>query len=132
MEENMDWKNIYINSNLIQRDTGKAVLFAMPKNGKYAGWSFWHPAKCVHGIVNRRDIVRLGYTDDWDFKLVKKDNSMEITVEQFEQAFEKMDANIRPWVDMAITKELDIDIINYPEHMDPVENPVACRELVDD
>lgn len=127
------WKNIYINSNLIQRDTGRAVLFAMPKNGRYAGWTFWHPEKCVHGVHGRTDCVCIGYTDEWDFRLIKKDNTMNITVKEFEEAFEKMDSNIRPWIGKKNTfKDLDVDIVHTPEEIMPILNPEADKELVDD
>lgn len=129
----MGWKNIYINSNLVQRDTGKSYLFAMPKNGEFSGWYFWHPAKCVHGVYARSDCLCIGYTDTWEFKLVKKNNSMNITVEQFEKAFEKMDANIRPWLKKFDFVEVpEVDIIHVPEEHEPIINPVADKELVDE
>lgn len=133
-----NWKNIYINSNLIQNATSKSYLFKLPNNSKYAGFLFWHPVKCIHYISNRNDIVSVGYTDDFTFKIFKQGKNFNkldektITVKDFEEIFEKMDSNIRPFVKNKWSKNKDIDIIHTPEVLTPIENPVADKDLIDD
>lgn len=133
-----EWKNIYINSNLIGGGSSKAYVFNMPKNSKYAGYSFWLTDKCVHHVFGRGDIVVIGYTDEFTFKIFKQGKNFNkldektITAKEFEEIFEKMDSSIRPWVKGNWHEKKDIDIINKPEKKEPIENPVADKELVDD
>lgn len=94
-----DWKGININSNLVEKETERAVLFKMPKNSEYKGWQFWHPKKCVHEGKHSA-ALNLGYTADWDFKLTKqwKDGThkeeKKISVDEFENAFDVINTNI--------------------------------------
>lgn len=133
------WKNIYINSNLIQNFTSKSYLFKLPSSSKYAGYLFWHPAKCVHYVYNRNDIVSVGYTDDFTFKIFKQGkifnrlDEITLAAKEFEEIFENMDKNIRPFVSSnKWSEDKEIDIIHTPEVLTPIENPVACSELIDD
>lgn len=93
------WKNINVNDNLIEKSTGKAVLVKMPKKSKYAGYTFWHPAKCVHA-GRHSAAVSLGYTTDWTFNLKKTGKNFnvldeaELTAEEIEAEFATVDANI--------------------------------------
>lgn len=93
------WKNINVNDNLIEKSTGKAVLIKMPKKSKYAGYTFWHPAKCVHE-GRHSAAVSLGYTTDWKFSLKKTGKNFnvldeaELTAEELEAEFATVDANI--------------------------------------
>lgn len=97
------WKNININKQNIKADTGRAVLIAMPHSSYYDGFSFWHPSKLVRD-GRHSNAVSIGYTDDFNFRLVKygrgKYNSREvisetnISVEEFEEAFGVMNENI--------------------------------------
>ena len=94
------WKNIEINKQNIETDTGKATLIKMPNKSKYAGYKFWHPSKLVRYGSNSY-ARSLGYTDDFKFKLFKNGNGkynkfdkideIEISVEDFEEAFECME-----------------------------------------
>ena len=132
------WKNIYINSNLIQNATSKSYLFKLPSNSKYAGYLFWHPAKCVHNIHNRTDIVSVGYTDDFTFRIFKqgknfnKLDEINLTAKDIEEIFEKMNSSIKPFVKNKWSDNKDIDIIHTPEVLTPIENPVADKDLIDD
>lgn len=93
------WKNIEINIQNIETDTGKATLIKMPNKSKYAGYKFWHPSKLVRYGSNSY-ARSLGYTDDFKFKLFKNGNGkynkfdkiseIEISVEEFEEAFDCM------------------------------------------
>lgn len=133
-----EWKNIYINTNLIQNFTSKSYLFKLPNNSKYAGYLFWHPAKCVHSVYGRDDILSLGYTDDFTFKIFKQGKNfnrldeINLTAKDIEEIFENMDANIRPWIKNKWCEKKEIDIIHTPEIMQPIENPVADKDLIDD
>ncbi len=93
------WKNIEINIQNIENDTGKAALIKMPNKSKYAGYKFWHPSKLVRYGSNSY-ARSIGYTDTFTFKLLKYGNGkynkfdvideIEISVEEFEEAFECM------------------------------------------
>ena len=93
------WKNIDINLQNIETDTGKAALIKMPNKSKYAEYKFWHPSKLVRYGSNSY-ARSLGYTDNFKFKLFKNGNGkynkfdvideIEINVEEFEEAFDCM------------------------------------------
>ena len=93
------WKSIEINKQNIETYTGKSVLIKMPNKSKYAGYKFWHPAKLVRYGSNSY-ARSVSYTDDFTFKLKKYGNGkynkfdvineVEISVEEFEEAFECM------------------------------------------
>jgi hypothetical protein len=122
----MDWKNIYINSNLIRYSTGNAYLIGLPKDKR----AFWITSKCVHFVYTRDDIISIGYTDEFNFKL--SDGTF-LTAKEFEEIFEKMDSNIRPFLNSdKWSEEKEIDIIHTPEILTPIENPTADKELIDD
>ena len=127
-----DWKNISINANLIHYDTGKATLIAMPHKSNYDGYKFWFLSKLVRSS-HRIDAVSLGYTDEFTFRLFKDGKNrqrldeVELTASEFEKEFETVSKNIDFW-----SKEEDIDIIHTPEHHDPIENPIADKELTDE
>lgn len=97
------WKNINFNIQNIEHETGKATLIKMPNNSEYKGYSFWHPSKLIRNGKHSYS-ASLGYTDTFEFKLVKygkgKHNSSEILEEikidvaTFEEAFGLTDANI--------------------------------------
>ena len=97
------WKEININSNLIKRETGKAVLIALPHSSGYNGYSFWFPSKLVTKGKNL-SAVSLRYTDDFSFRFVKYGKGRynrnevidEITIaaDEFEAIFETVDSNI--------------------------------------
>lgn len=93
------WKNVEINIQNIECDTGKATLIKMPNKSRYAGYKFWHPSKLIRYGSNSY-ARKLGYTDDFKFTLKKygkgKYNSRDvinevvIDVEEFEDVFECM------------------------------------------
>ena len=93
------WKNIEINLQNIETDTGKATLIIMPNKSKYAGYKFWHPSKLARYGSNSY-ARSIGYTDEFTFKLFKNGNGkynkfdviaeIEIDVEEFEEAFDCM------------------------------------------
>lgn len=93
------WKNIEINIQNIETDTGKATLIKMPNKSRYAGYKFWHPSKLI-GYGSNSYARSIGYTDEFKFKLFKFGNGKynkfdvidekEISVEEFEEAFECM------------------------------------------
>ena len=93
------WKNIEINIQNIEIDTGNVVLIKMPNKSKYASYKFWHPSKLIKYGSNSNS-VSIGYTNDFAFKLFKNGNGKynkfnvidekEISVEEFEEAFDCM------------------------------------------
>ena len=117
------WKNIYINENNIEHYNGRSVLIKMPKSSDYKDYVFWHPVKCVHENDNKRYIT-LGYTDEWTFSLKKygkgKFNKyqvieeIEITVEEFENAFRDINDNYTK-------KALNRYETHKPEKLEPIE-----------
>ena len=94
------WKNIEINVQNIETDTGKATLIKMPNKSEYAGYKFWHPSKLVRYGSNSY-ARSISYTDEFTFKLFKNGkgkynkfdviDEIEISVEEFEEAFECME-----------------------------------------
>lgn len=90
------WKNIEINLQNIEKNTGKATLIKMPNNSDYAGYKFWHPSKLVRYGSNSY-ARSIGYTDNFTFKLFKNGkgkynkfdliDEVEIDAEEFEEAF---------------------------------------------
>lgn len=89
------WKNIEINLQNIETNTGKATLIKMPNNSDYAGYKFWHPSKLVRYGSNSY-ARSIGYTDNFTFKLFKNGkgkynkldviDEIEIDAEEFEEA----------------------------------------------
>ena len=66
----MAWKKILVNTQNVETETGKAVLFKMRHNSDYDGYKFWHPAKCVRPGSNSSEL-EVSFTDNWEFKLFK-------------------------------------------------------------
>jgi hypothetical protein len=62
------WKQIEANSNLIQHDTGSAVLIKLPKSDL----KFWHPKKCVRTGGKNGYKMTISYTDSFSFKCERK------------------------------------------------------------
>ena len=130
------WKNINVNSNQIVIATDKSYLVKCPNNSKYSGFVFWHPAKCVRQGRNSY-ALSLGYTDDFVFRLKKygkgKTNfdkiieEKEINSKEFEEIFGVTDKNIIN----CIGNEVE-EIVHVPEYKKPIDNPIACKELIDD
>lgn len=97
------WKNIQINKQNIDFETGRATLIKCPNNSDYAGWKFWHPSKLIRTGKNSY-ALSLGYTDDFKFKLFKNGNGKwnkneviaekEISIAEFENMFRIMNENI--------------------------------------
>ena len=93
------WKNIEINIQNIETDTGKVTLIKMPNKSKYAGYKFWHPSKLIRYGSNSYS-RSISYTNEFTFKLKKFGNGqynkfdvideIEIGVEDFEEAFDCM------------------------------------------
>ena len=123
------WKNIQINVQNIETDTGRATLIKMPSKSKYAGYKFWHPSKLVRYGSNDY-AIRIGYTDEFTFKLLKFGkgkhnkfdviNEIEINAEEFEDVFECMRDCTR-----AKDKEESYLIIEEPEK---VEKEIKIEE----
>lgn len=61
------WKNLIANSNLVQTDTGRAVLIKVPGTD----YVFWHPDKLVRQGGKGGYRMSIGYTDEFKFKLFK-------------------------------------------------------------
>lgn len=131
------WKNIQINANLIKHETGKAVLIALPHSSDFDGFAFWHPSKLVRPSKFRKDAVSIGYTDDFVFKIKRTSNrtfkvldERELTSKEIEEIFGKVDHEITKY-DFP-KKKIEEEIINVPEKMNPIENPIADEELIDE
>lgn len=116
------WKNIEINVQNIEADTGKATLIKMPNKSNYAGYKFWHPSKLVRYGSNSY-ARSIGYTDEFTFKLKKFGNGkynkfdvideIEIDVEEFENSFRCMEDCTR-----AKNNEETYLVIEEPEKLD--------------
>lgn len=84
------WRKIEINKQNIDTNySDKVALIKMPNKSKYAGYKFWHPYKLI-GYGSNSYARTISYTYDWTFKLFKKDIEKEISVEEFEEAFDSM------------------------------------------
>lgn len=87
------WKTIEANSNLIQHETGKAVLIKVPNSE----FKFWHPAKCVRTSGKNGYLLNISYTDSFEFKMFRsgkgrynsfdKIEEMTVTAKEFERMF---------------------------------------------
>ena len=124
------WKNIQINIQNIEYDTGKATLIKMPNKSQYAGYKFWHPSKLVRYGSNSY-ARSLGYKDDFTFKLKKYGkgkynshnviNEIDISVKEFEEAFDCMESCTRaksPETYLHITEPEKIDkVIEIKEEL---------------
>lgn len=66
------WKNFTVYSKNKLTSTEKSHLFAMPSNGEYKDYKFWHNAKLCHETKNPK-FMSLGYTDETEFKLIKSE-----------------------------------------------------------
>lgn len=116
------WKNIEINVQNIETDTGKSTLIKMPNKSNYAGYKFWHPSKLVRYGSNSY-ARSIGYTDEFTFKLKKFGNGkynkfdvideIEIDTEEFENAFRCMEDCTR-----AKNNEETYLVIEEPEKID--------------
>lgn len=94
------WKNIEINNQNIETDTGKSVLIKMPNKSKYAGYKFWYPSKLIKKGSNNYSVT-LCYTNEFKFALKKYGNGKynkfkvidEITISavELEEIFECME-----------------------------------------
>ena len=123
------WKNIEINIQNIETDTGKATLIKMPNKSRYAGYKFWHPSKLVRYGSNSY-ARSIGYTDEFTFKLFKNGNGkynkfdvideIDISVEEFEESFECMKDCTRP-------KEND-DTYLIVEEPEKIEKEIEIEE----
>lgn len=92
----MKWKNIQINVQNVETETGKATLIKMPNKSNYAGYKFWHPSKLIRNGRNSY-ALSVSYNDTFKFKLFKNGkgkynkfdviDDLEISVEEFEEAF---------------------------------------------
>ena len=99
----MSWKNININKNNIKKDTGRAVLIAMPHSSCKDGCVFWHPSQLVRDGRNSAS-VSIGYNDEFKFHLKKygkgktnyKDvlDEVELDSSEFEEEFGVVNDNI--------------------------------------
>jgi hypothetical protein len=127
------WKNINISKNNIDHETARAVLIKMPNKSDYKGYCFWHSSKLVRKGRNKNS-VSIGYTNDFTFKLIKYGNGkynkydiikeIEISVEEFEKAFEVMNENIKE-------KTFKNEYETYkPQHME-VEKVEVEQDLLD-
>lgn len=126
-----EWKSFQINKNLIETETAKAVLVKMPHSGKYDGWKFWHPRKCVHNGANSA-ALRLSYTDEFKFRVFKQMDKKpfsklaekHLTPDELFKEFETVNDNIiRPVVNESTTIEvreapvIKIDNVEIPEDL---------------
>lgn len=121
------WKNVNVNKNQIEIDTGKSVLINCPHNSNYDGYSFWHTSKLVRAGRHSAS-VSIGYTDDFKFALKKYGkgkynksevlDEVEIDVEEFEEMFGVTNENITAPI---IKNEYDT---HKPEEVEAVENNI--------
>lgn len=68
----MTWKIITLDESYVRTTTDRSVLIAMPKYGKYSGYTFWHPAKLVRYVY---DCYELVYNDGFQFRLQKREKN---------------------------------------------------------
>lgn len=128
----MEWKSIQINKQNVKKDTGSAVLIAMPHNSIYDGFTFWHSSKLIRAGKHSY-ALSLGYTNDFVFKLKKVSpktfkvlDEKEIGVQEFEEAFGIMNDNI-----VAPKKDTESYlIVKEPEKVD--KNIEILEELKND
>lgn len=93
----MEWKNISCNSNLIQFDTGRALLIKLPKSEL----TFWHPSKLCRLSGKNNYKLSFGYTDNFTFRCFRKSSKTqnileekEMNTNEIERVFNKTDDEI--------------------------------------
>ena len=124
------WRNIIINNTNIETATNKAILIKMPNNSKYKGYMFWHPAKLVRTVKDKKNLS-LSYTEEFSFKLFKYGNGKynkydvinekEIDYTELEEAFDTINSNLtQPKLDKYETykpKELEIEEVKVIDEL---------------
>jgi hypothetical protein len=75
------WKNFKINSNCIEARTEKAMLIKIPDSD----FKFWHTSKLVRFEGKKGDIISIGFTDEFKFKLFRTGNSTHNSREKLEE-----------------------------------------------
>lgn len=121
MEDSQTWKGIAINESLILRKTERSMLIAMPRFSDYSGYTFWHPLKlvrCEYGIVFLR------YTDDFQFRLQKREKTRK---GQWELT-DEVTLTAKEIEDVLSEEE---PLIYTPKPLEP-EEAIADESLVDD
>lgn len=120
------WEKIKFNKNNIKYETGKATLIKMPNNSEYVDFYFWHPSKLVREEGGKGYFKSFSFTEEWEFKIFKKNkkgeivDELEITVEEMKEIFEVVDEKINSNIDNEsyyldvkipekINKKVDID-----------------------
>jgi hypothetical protein len=88
-----NWIQIKANSNLIQKETEKAVLIKLPKSELM----FWHPAKCVRTNGKSNYLMTISFTEDFKFNCFRngkgkttsftKIEEVEYTAKELQEAF---------------------------------------------
>lgn len=116
----MGWKKININNSNLVVEADKATLVKMPNKSQYAGYCFWHPNKLIREGKNS-NASTLSYSDEFKFQIIKygkgkynkRDiiHEIEITIEEFEEAFCVMSSNVREKKE----KERIIPVLGEPD-----------------
>lgn len=116
----MDWKTININNSNIVVEADRTTLVKMPNKSRYAGYCFWHPNKLIREGKNS-NASTLSYSDGFKFQLVKYGKGrynkhdiiqrIEITIEEFENAFCVMSSNVREKKD----EKRVVPVLNEPD-----------------
>ena len=100
----MHLKSINVNKSSIVTETQNATVIKMPKKSLYKGFSFWHTNKLI-GYGRNRNSIAIEYFEGFIFTLKKYGNGrynkfkimseIEISSEEFEEAFCIVDKNIK-------------------------------------
>ena len=118
------WKELIIDDYCVRVRAGKSALIAMPRYGKYAGYTFWHPSKLVKNEIYYKSYTILMYTDEFKFRLRKREKDID-------GKWETIDEIILSADEVCDAFEEKEPIIYTPKPIEP-EHATVDESLVDD
>lgn len=128
----MKWNKLFFYKKYVMHDSGKSFLIALPKDSELSGYYFWISSRLVGAVWERDDLAGMIYTDDFEFNLFKENHFCEKIESKKVMAIE-----VKKALAISSSRQYHIDFLggNFkitPEHLEPIQNPQPCGELIDE